>query len=239
LNFFSADVAYNHTSQGNLSKDEIEKLLRHGAYDIFNEEKAGEGEKVSNEFIEQDIDSILERRSRVVVHDNTGSGSIASGGTFSKASFKARSQDPHSNSTVDVDVDDPDFWKKFFKDIPEDEEELQHTKRQRIQKNYSERSYAEHLELVIADNDDDSSATSDEFEVDGTRLAWGGSTDSDWRRSDAEAVVKFLCTYGYCDGSTPGRLNTLVLKEKHSSDEVSSKVNNIQSLHRMHSRSNA
>jgi hypothetical protein len=215
----------HYESQGNLSKDEIERLLRHGAYEIFNEDKTGEGEKASNEFMEQDIASILERRSRVVVHDNTGSGSSAAGGTFSRASFKAKSQDPHSND--EVDVDDPDFWKKFLAHVPEEddeEEQLQGRRQRNQQKNYSERTHQENLErhLQNDENEDDASVESVALEIDGIRLAWGGSTDCDWRRTDVEAVGKFLCTFGYCDGLAADRLRSLVLKEKHSDNEVSS-----------------
>ena len=44
-------------------KEEVEKLLRHGTYDIFSEDALGESEKELNDFMAQDIDSILERRS--------------------------------------------------------------------------------------------------------------------------------------------------------------------------------
>ena len=50
-------------SQKTMTKEEVEKLLRHGAYDIFSEDKLGKSEKESNDFMAQDIDSILERRS--------------------------------------------------------------------------------------------------------------------------------------------------------------------------------
>lgn len=84
-----------------MTKEEVEKLLRKGAYDIFKEDK-----DESNDFVSQDIDSILERRAKTIVHENTGTKSKAAGGTFSKASFK------NANETAEVDVDDPDFWTK-------------------------------------------------------------------------------------------------------------------------------
>ena len=111
----------NSSGEGAMTKDEIEKLLRHGAYDIMNEHKAGTAEAESNAFKEQDIDSILSRRSRKVVHDNTGSGSKAAGGTFSKASFVNKTPSKKGDTvdgqtaTEDVDVNDPDFWTvRFF-----------------------------------------------------------------------------------------------------------------------------
>ena len=53
----------------NMSKKELENLLKHGAYDIFREEKDGQAEAESNRFYEDDIDQILQRSS-VVIHDN-------------------------------------------------------------------------------------------------------------------------------------------------------------------------
>lgn len=91
-----------------MSKDEIEKLLRKGAYNVFSEEQNGTSDKASKEFENLDIDAILSRRTKTVVHENTGSNSAAAGGTFSKASFKAANQ----GESAEVDIDDPDFWKK-------------------------------------------------------------------------------------------------------------------------------
>jgi chromodomain-helicase-DNA-binding protein 7 len=100
-----------------MTKEEVEKLLRHGAYDMFQEDNDGTAEKESNAFMEQDIDTILERRAKTVVHENTGSKSSAAGGKFSKASFKAlggsEAKDASVPSSADVDIDDPDFWKKI------------------------------------------------------------------------------------------------------------------------------
>lgn len=208
-----------------MSKDEIERLLRHGAYEIFKEDKAGEGDKLSNEFVEQDIDAILARRSRTIVHDNTGTNSSAAGGTFSKASFKAKSPDPHSKEGgEEVDVDDPDFWQKFFKDVPEEnEQELHKGRRRKRNQDYCERAYAEKFErtlLEAGDDDDDDSIESMDLHVDGIRLAWGGLQDYEWRKADVETTVKYLCTYGYCNGVTTDRISSLALKDKHSVNEI-------------------
>ena len=58
------------SGEGAMTKEEVERLLRHGAYDIFNEDKSGMAEAESNEFVSQDIDSILERRTRKLIHEN-------------------------------------------------------------------------------------------------------------------------------------------------------------------------
>ena len=82
---------------------EIDQLLKKGAYDVFRDE---DDDKESKQFMETDIDSLLERSSRKVTYGNTNETSISSGlGSFSKASFVANAGD-------DIDLDDPDFWKK-------------------------------------------------------------------------------------------------------------------------------
>jgi SNF2 family DNA or RNA helicase len=105
----------NASGEPTMTKEEVERLLRHGAYDIFNEDKAGSAEAESNDFVQQDIDAILERRSKTVIHSNTGSNSNAAGGTFSKASFKApKTPNAKEGEAVEeVDIEDPDFWKKI------------------------------------------------------------------------------------------------------------------------------
>ncbi|KAI8909625.1 SNF2 family N-terminal domain-containing protein [Gorgonomyces haynaldii] len=96
-----------------LSKQEIEQLLKKGAYGAFMDDES------SNQFCEEDIDQILERRTTVIRHDNPQPSE--KGSIFSKASFQAE-------GTHSVDVNDPDFWDKVAKeaeldiveDIPEE-----------------------------------------------------------------------------------------------------------------------
>ncbi|KAK6090110.1 hypothetical protein P3W45_000836 [Vairimorpha bombi] len=68
-------------------KDAIEMLLRKGAYGVLMET-----DEASKKFCEEDIDQILERRTKVIKHSDGGN-------VFSKASFQ-----------VDEEIDDPDFW---------------------------------------------------------------------------------------------------------------------------------
>mmetsp|Transcript_46338 Transcript_46338/g.69924 ORF Transcript_46338/g.69924 Transcript_46338/m.69924 type:complete len:237 (+) Transcript_46338:1205-1915(+) len=83
---------------------EIDELLKKGAYDVFRDDD----DKEAKQFMETDIDQLLERSSRKVTYGNTSAGSISSGlGSFSKASFVASTDDGQ-----DVDLDDPDFWEK-------------------------------------------------------------------------------------------------------------------------------
>jgi len=61
--FQGIENAPSDNGEKTMIKEEVEKLLRHGTYDIFSEDKLSESEKELNDFMAQDIDSILERRS--------------------------------------------------------------------------------------------------------------------------------------------------------------------------------
>ncbi|XP_029447223.1 chromodomain-helicase-DNA-binding protein 7 isoform X2 [Rhinatrema bivittatum] len=82
-----------------LSKKEIEDLLRKGAYGALMDEE-DEGSK----FCEEDIDQILLRRTHTITIESEGKGS-----TFAKASFVS------SGNRTDISLDDPNFWQKWAK----------------------------------------------------------------------------------------------------------------------------
>ena len=148
-----------------LSKAEIESLLRHGAYGIMGEEKDGTGEAESKAFVEADIDSILDRRSRTVVYDHTGSKGGMKNGKFSKARFSSASG---GKAADNVDIKDPDFWKKMFGTSVEEEEEeadVVPTKRARKVNTYSEEDYDRKLRAEI---DFGEEGNDKEVEVDGS-----------------------------------------------------------------------
>lgn len=87
------------SKQAPMSKREVEELLKKGAYGaLMSDDKAGE------EFCEEDIDQILQRRSKVVQLERANENS-----TFAKASFSM------SNNRSDIDLDDPNFWQKWAK----------------------------------------------------------------------------------------------------------------------------
>ncbi|XP_067128566.1 LOW QUALITY PROTEIN: chromodomain-helicase-DNA-binding protein 7-like [Centruroides vittatus] len=91
-----------------LSKKEIEDLLRKGAYGaIMEDDNAGD------KFCEEDIDHILQRRTHVITLEGEGKGS-----TFAKATFSA------SNNRSDIEIDDPNFWEKWAKKANLDVDEL-------------------------------------------------------------------------------------------------------------------
>uniref|UniRef100_A0A8C6Y6D7 Chromodomain helicase DNA binding protein 6 n=1 Tax=Naja naja TaxID=35670 RepID=A0A8C6Y6D7_NAJNA len=76
-----------------LSKMEVEDLLRKGAYGALMDEE-DEGSK----FCEEDIDQILQRRTQTITIQTEG-----------KASFVA------SGNRTDISLDDPNFWQKWAK----------------------------------------------------------------------------------------------------------------------------
>lgn len=224
------DLTKPRFPQGALSKDQVEKLLRHGAYDILNEEKAGTGEAESNNFVQQDIDSILERCSRTVVHDNTGSQSNAGGGTFSKASFKV-SKSPDAGGTKeseDVDIEDPDFWKKMLGDpVTAAATESTKKRRRRTETNYAESAFTRNLDATIFENGSSSSETDeDDEDADtegdgGERTRWGGSSsESQWSKEDAETLLKSILTYGYGNLPWDEGMKKLEFGDAYNADEV-------------------
>jgi len=88
-------------AQLGLSHTEVEHLLKRGAYDVFRGD-----DKEGQEFQEADIDQILQRQSHKVVYGNQESLTKNLASSFSKASFVS------TDNKEDIDLDDPEFWKK-------------------------------------------------------------------------------------------------------------------------------
>ena len=82
-----------------LSKAEIEMLLKKGAYGALMED-----DNAGDKFCEEDIEQILQRRTQTVTVQEE-----KAGGSFSKASFATE------DSAADISLDDPDFWAKWAK----------------------------------------------------------------------------------------------------------------------------
>lgn len=99
LQSMNTNQGKNKTEQGNsLSKKEVEDLLKKGAYGALMED-----DNAGDKFCEEDIDSILERRTQTVTVEGN-----KAGGSFAKATFA-------SADTADIQLDDPDFWAKWAK----------------------------------------------------------------------------------------------------------------------------
>lgn len=100
----SSDMSGGVDSDGNVNRPkmstlEISNLLRYGAYGALDDVEE------SKAFVDEDIDSILERRARTVVHTATGAKQRTS---VFKSSFKAASED------AGIDVNAPDFWEQVL-----------------------------------------------------------------------------------------------------------------------------
>ncbi|KAJ3339493.1 choline dehydrogenase 6 [Gonapodya sp. JEL0774] len=80
-----------------MTAQEIESLLKRGAYGAIMDDED------SQNFVEEDIDQILEKRSTVVKHSFAGE----KGSVFSKATFASR------GAEEDISLDDPSFWEKI------------------------------------------------------------------------------------------------------------------------------
>eukprot|EP00170_Pyropia_yezoensis_P004633 contig_18886_g4646 len=88
-----------------LSRNDVDALLKKGAYDVFNED-----DSAADAFTNEDIDLILERRTQRIVAD-TGTQAPSA---FSKASFAAEAVPAGEEA---IRLDDPDFWKKIMPQI--------------------------------------------------------------------------------------------------------------------------
>jgi hypothetical protein len=90
-----------------LSKVEIERLLKKGAYAaILENENVDEDEQ--SKFQEEDIDQILERRAVVIRHGEETNGKPREASLFSKATFSLNEDKNNA-----IELDDPSFWDKY------------------------------------------------------------------------------------------------------------------------------
>lgn len=84
-------MSYDNKDHKMKKKDAVEILLKKGAYGVLMET-----DEASRKFCEEDIDQILERRTKIIRHQDGGN-------VFSKASFQ-----------VEEEIDDPDFWENLL-----------------------------------------------------------------------------------------------------------------------------
>ncbi|XP_038070305.1 chromodomain-helicase-DNA-binding protein 8-like isoform X2 [Patiria miniata] len=135
----------NTAQQQPFSKKEIEDLLRKGAYGAIMDD-----DDAASKFCEEDIEMILQRRTRVMKIEGGQKGS-----TFAKASF-ALPDDQQS----DIKLDDPDFWAKWAKRAELDVEALKKKESHVInepRKRKQTRRFGNMDEMVeFTSNDDDS-----------------------------------------------------------------------------------
>jgi hypothetical protein len=106
--------SYAFSERGQADKmdaKEMEQLLRQGAYALLEED-----ESAMKEFCEKDIDEILEERAHVRVVEGVKTDNWLNKkkkAKTRKSLFTGASSAEHA----DIDVDDPDFWKKVLPDL--------------------------------------------------------------------------------------------------------------------------
>ncbi|XP_061162484.1 chromodomain-helicase-DNA-binding protein 8-like [Saccostrea echinata] len=188
--------------QAQMSKKEIEELLRKGAYGaLMDDDKAGD------EFCEEDIDQILQRRTQVIQIESEGKGS-----TFAKASFSM------SGTRTDIDINDPNFWQKWAKKADVDVEGMKHKNELIIQEPRQRKQTTRYGNddnmMEMSDLDSSSNSDDDDDESRKTRSGMkkrgrpgrkrrGSDDDYDaddaegYGRSDCFKVEKNLLVYGW------------------------------------------
>jgi len=193
-----------------MSKKEIEDLLRKRAYGALMDED-NDGDK----FCEEDIEQILQRRTKIVTIESEGKGS-----TFSKASFAS------SHNRSDIEIDDPNFWEKWAKKANFDVDELkgrndlivQEPRRRTQTKRFgADDALVDMSELESSDEDEDSVSTRTRGGARGRmpkgkkgKKGRGGGYDRErdedymgefgpgnWSRAECFKVEKGLLTFGW------------------------------------------
>jgi len=167
------------------AKSGIERLLRHGAYDIFEDD----GEDEAKAFEAESIDAILERRSRkVVVKDAPAEESTAL--SFSKASFDVPEE-------PGLSVDDPDFWDKLMPDaITAKDKAIAYSQQPRIRQTVQRYGTAADKE----EEDSDFSAVKSDGE--GSEASVGGGHKSKkkrggWSLADLNTFRRCVFSFGF------------------------------------------
>lgn len=144
-----------------MTKKDAETLLKYGAYDFFKEEREGRSDELSNAFCEADIDQILEKNTKVITIDSQG------GSSFSKASFI-------TDSSMEVDINDPNFWTKVVGLKPADDLVMGPRSRKKVE-------YAE-----VEEEDAKNEAFFDD--------------ESEWVKADRDNLVKLVSVTSESDG---------------------------------------
>lgn len=144
-----------------MTKKDAETLLKYGAYDFFKEEREGRSDELSNAFCEADIDQILEKNTKVITIDSQG------GSSFSKASFI-------TDSSMEVDINDPNFWTKVVGLKPADDLVMGPRSRKKVE-------YAE-----VEEEDAKNEAFFDD--------------ESEWVKADRDNLVKLVGVASESDG---------------------------------------
>lgn len=122
-------MSYDNKDHKMKKKDAVEILLKKGAYGVLMET-----DEASRKFCEEDIDQILERRTKIIRHQDGGN-------VFSKASFQ-----------VEEEIDDPDFWENLLskKEKAENEGRIKRQMRRVAREGVLSREECERVDALIS-----------------------------------------------------------------------------------------
>lgn len=99
--------------EGKMDAKEMEALLRQGAYAVLLEDDEG----AVNEFCEQDIDSLLDQRAHVRVVEGQQTESWLNKRKKNSLTKKSMFTGATAMEHAEIDVNDPDFWRKVLPDL--------------------------------------------------------------------------------------------------------------------------
>ncbi|KAK4530119.1 hypothetical protein CCYA_CCYA03G0976 [Cyanidiococcus yangmingshanensis] len=183
-----------------LGKDDINRLLRRGAYDVFNED-----DSAADAFTTENIENIMARRTKTI---KTGGAGDLGPSAFSKATFTAESD---SNFGDETWLNDKEFWKKLMPQAasaPNPDIIYEPRRRRQVQR------------FQPGENSDDENGDhdSDSDEVDLTEDKLGPDGRKLWNKSERHRFHRALLTYGY--GEWP-RIAQTVSRALRSGDQRS------------------
>ncbi|GJD12175.1 Chromodomain-helicase-DNA-binding protein 6 [Galdieria sulphuraria] len=103
MGFEEANKKKEKDSVADIKKEEIDRLLKKGAYAVLNDD-----DTAADAFTAEDIDQILQRRTRLL---KVGGDQPHAPSAFSKASFASEAPEA---GREELDLSDPQFWQKLM-----------------------------------------------------------------------------------------------------------------------------
>jgi hypothetical protein len=162
-----------------MGKDDINRLLRRGAYDVFNED-----DSAADAFTAENIENIMARRTKTITTGGTGDTGPSA---FSKATFAAESD---SNFGDETWLNDKEFWKKLLPDAaskPNPDIIYEPRRRRQVQR----------FQPGETSDDENGDQDSESDEVDLTEEKLGPDGRKLWNKSERHRFHRALLTYGY------------------------------------------
>ncbi len=129
-----------------MSAEEAERLLRCGAYDFIITDSQERSDR--DRFFEEDIETILLNRTKTCVRETNST----SGFAFNKACFQA-SDGKSSSASTNIDIDDPDFWGKFFAESEDNTDITESRKGDKEVKENRRKKNSEVAKTAVADSE--------------------------------------------------------------------------------------